>query len=110
MTTELGPPSDIILTVTDTLYWGMIEIGAGVLAACLPTLQFLIRNGTWEPIIRTTRGIPNSTASITRLLRTRPSNQSLSRNHTADIISPKKAEISNLATHCPRWGASTDDG
>ncbi|KAI1395722.1 hypothetical protein F4819DRAFT_477547 [Hypoxylon fuscum] len=42
--------SDSILSVTACMYWGMVECGVGVFAACLPTVQFLFKKRAWEPV------------------------------------------------------------
>ncbi|KAK3683008.1 plasma membrane protein Pth11-like protein [Podospora appendiculata] len=41
------PDDDGILTITEYLYWGMIECGVAILAACLPVFQVLFRNLSW---------------------------------------------------------------
>ncbi|MCJ1469122.1 hypothetical protein MMC07_007755 [Pseudocyphellaria aurata] len=38
------PPPDRDLTITELLFWSLIELGIGVLAACLPTLRLLFTN------------------------------------------------------------------
>lgn len=48
---------DGILVVTEYLYWGIVESGVGVFAACLPTLQFLLRNWSWKPLDRDAQGL-----------------------------------------------------
>ncbi|KAH8156209.1 hypothetical protein CIB48_g12038 [Xylaria polymorpha] len=52
-----GFTGDGLLVVTQYLYWGLVESGVAILAACLPTLQFLIRKHSWEPTIRATKNI-----------------------------------------------------
>ncbi|CAH0022616.1 unnamed protein product [Clonostachys rhizophaga] len=39
------------------LYWGMVECGVAVFAACLPTLQFLLRALSWETLTTSIRGM-----------------------------------------------------
>ncbi|VUC31041.1 unnamed protein product [Clonostachys rosea] len=39
------------------LYWGMVECGVAVFAACLPTLQFLLRALPWETLTTSIRGL-----------------------------------------------------
>lgn len=46
------------VVITEYLYWGMIESGIGILAACLPTLQFLFRGWSGKSTISTTRSQP----------------------------------------------------
>ncbi|KAI0107680.1 plasma membrane protein Pth11-like protein [Hypoxylon sp. NC0597] len=65
-----APGADDILVITLYLYWGMVECGVGVLAACIPTLTSLFRGLTWESVIATTRsflGSDSSRASFTNL-------------------------------------------
>ncbi|KAL7625751.1 hypothetical protein AAE478_004974 [Parahypoxylon ruwenzoriense] len=50
----------IVVGITGCMYWGMVECGVGVFAACLPTIQFLFRKQIWEPAIKKARGISNS--------------------------------------------------
>lgn len=45
------------VVVTEYLYWGIVESGVGVFAACLPTLQFLLRNWSWKPLDRDAQGL-----------------------------------------------------
>ncbi|KAI1387194.1 plasma membrane protein Pth11-like protein [Hypoxylon trugodes] len=42
--------------LTEYLYWGLIELGIGVCAACLPTLQFLVRKRSPKSIFRAAGG------------------------------------------------------
>ncbi|KAI1101770.1 plasma membrane protein Pth11-like protein [Jackrogersella minutella] len=46
---------DEILAITLYLYWGMVECGVGIIAACLPTLTFLFSGLTWESVVTTAR-------------------------------------------------------
>ncbi|KAI0417809.1 hypothetical protein F5X98DRAFT_133902 [Xylaria grammica] len=46
------PHVDQLLVVTQYFYWGVVESGVGIIAVCLPTLQFLIRDVSWEPTLR----------------------------------------------------------
>ncbi|KAI0835131.1 hypothetical protein F5Y06DRAFT_139406 [Hypoxylon sp. FL0890] len=48
---------DAILSVTGCMYWGMVECGVGVFAACLPTIQFLFRKFIWEPAAISTKSM-----------------------------------------------------
>ncbi|KAI1469817.1 uncharacterized protein F4812DRAFT_420462 [Daldinia caldariorum] len=52
--------NDSVLGTTACLYWGMIESGVGVLAACLPVINFLLKKRIWEPALRSTRSIFSS--------------------------------------------------
>ncbi|KAI0531671.1 hypothetical protein GGR58DRAFT_518338 [Xylaria digitata] len=52
-----SPDVDGLLVVTQYLYWGIVESGVGIIASCLPTLQFLVREHYWEPAIQATKKI-----------------------------------------------------
>ncbi|KAI2601838.1 hypothetical protein GGR54DRAFT_580533 [Hypoxylon sp. NC1633] len=54
---------DKILGVTACMYWGVVECGLGVLAACLPTIQFLFKKFVWEPAVNTTKSMFSSRSS-----------------------------------------------
>ncbi|KAM7213671.1 hypothetical protein V8F06_010929, partial [Rhypophila decipiens] len=55
MVQGLDPDADAIPVITEYLYWGMIECGTGIFAACLPVLQSLFRNRAWASKLRSTR-------------------------------------------------------
>ncbi|KAI1772959.1 hypothetical protein F4818DRAFT_129498 [Hypoxylon cercidicola] len=55
--------ADNILGVTACMYWGMVECGVGVFAACLPTIQFLFRRWVWEPAVSSTKSMFSSRSS-----------------------------------------------
>ncbi|KAI4862150.1 hypothetical protein F4820DRAFT_36600 [Hypoxylon rubiginosum] len=55
--------SDNILGVTACMYWGMVECGVGVFAACLPTIQVLFRRWIWEPAVSSTKSMFSSRSS-----------------------------------------------
>jgi len=44
-----APGSDEDLTITGTLYWLMVELGLGLIAACLPTISSLFKGFTTGP-------------------------------------------------------------
>ncbi|KAI1135650.1 hypothetical protein F5Y05DRAFT_167348 [Hypoxylon sp. FL0543] len=54
---DFGVNLDPILDVTGCMYWGMVECGVGVFAACLPTIQFLFRKFIWEPASISTKSM-----------------------------------------------------
>ncbi|KAI1119161.1 hypothetical protein F5Y14DRAFT_460476 [Nemania sp. NC0429] len=58
-----GFTGDGLLVVTQYLYWGVVESGVAIVAACLPTLQFLLRQHSWQPMIQATRNIFSSKGS-----------------------------------------------
>ncbi|KAI0002685.1 plasma membrane protein Pth11-like protein [Xylariaceae sp. FL0662B] len=49
--------SNEIRIITLYLYWGMVECGIGVLAACLPTLSSLLRGLSWSLIVAKTKSL-----------------------------------------------------
>ncbi|KAI3326761.1 hypothetical protein HD806DRAFT_417342 [Xylariaceae sp. AK1471] len=59
---------DGILVVTQYLYWGLVESGVAIVAACLPTLQCLIRLHSWAPTLRATKNIFSSKGSRSALV------------------------------------------
>ncbi|KAI1446878.1 hypothetical protein F5Y02DRAFT_416763 [Annulohypoxylon stygium] len=52
-----NPYEDQILVITEWLYWGMIECGIGVFAACLPTLRYLVHRLSVQTIVDSTRSL-----------------------------------------------------
>ncbi|KAI0378767.1 plasma membrane protein Pth11-like protein [Hypomontagnella monticulosa] len=44
ITNSFKSNADGLLSATQFLYWGLVESGVGITAACLPTLQFLFRS------------------------------------------------------------------
>ncbi|KAI1758263.1 plasma membrane protein Pth11-like protein [Xylaria castorea] len=76
---EVGfdPNADPILTITGEIYWGLVESTAAILAACLPTLQFMFRHSSWETIVTTSKQMWESASLHTRILRTRTSKRSM---------------------------------
>lgn len=56
-THEIGRIDIVIVSITTSVYWGMVEAGIGILVACLPTLQFMLRKSRWKAIV----GLPVST-------------------------------------------------
>ncbi|KAK4224045.1 hypothetical protein QBC38DRAFT_486304 [Podospora fimiseda] len=44
------PNLDEILVITEYLYWGMIECGVGICAACFPVFQVLFRDLPWNKV------------------------------------------------------------
>ncbi|KAI1209955.1 uncharacterized protein F4807DRAFT_425033 [Annulohypoxylon truncatum] len=58
-----NPYEDQILVITEYLYWGMIECGIGVFAACLPTLRYLIHRLSVRTVVDSTRSLFGSLPS-----------------------------------------------
>ncbi|KAI1391574.1 uncharacterized protein F4822DRAFT_190157 [Hypoxylon trugodes] len=59
----LNITDDNILGVSACLYWGMVECGVGVFAACLPTIQYLVRKFVFEPVVSSAKSIFSSRSS-----------------------------------------------
>ncbi|KAI2608197.1 uncharacterized protein GGS25DRAFT_521370 [Hypoxylon fragiforme] len=55
--------SDNILGTTACMYWGMVECGIGVFAACLPAIRFLFQKWVWEPAVNSTKSKFSSQSS-----------------------------------------------
>ncbi|KAI9660398.1 MAG: hypothetical protein M1821_009748 [Bathelium mastoideum] len=54
---SISPTVDPILIITQTLYWGILESGLGLVACCLPTLRFLFGRMAPENLISSIRSI-----------------------------------------------------
>ena len=54
---SISPTVDPILIITQTLYWGMLESGLGLVACCLPTLRFLFGKMAPDNLISSIRSI-----------------------------------------------------
>lgn len=79
------PPPDRDLTITKLLFWSLIELGLGVLAACLPTLRLLFTNISSSPSLLNTFLSPHTslhnkshTHSVEHLHHLRPKSYSSS--------------------------------
>ncbi|KAI1462014.1 hypothetical protein F4805DRAFT_191089 [Annulohypoxylon moriforme] len=59
-----NPYEDQILVITEYLYWGMIECGIGVFAACLPTLRYLVHRLSVRSVVDSTRSLFGSIPSV----------------------------------------------
>ncbi|KAK4463243.1 hypothetical protein QBC42DRAFT_296176 [Cladorrhinum samala] len=44
------PELDEVLVITEYLYWGMVECGIGIFAACFPIFQVLFRKLPWPSV------------------------------------------------------------
>lgn len=84
------PANQVAVQIATSLYWGMIESGIGVFAACLPTLQFFIRAKTWKGVINTLKSFSTVNLSVRRLLAARESRRGVYINDTADIAYSNK--------------------
>ena len=60
------------VTVSTILYWSMIEAGLAVIAACLPTLQFLIRKVSLDGMISSVRSALSLQSMRSQQIESRP--------------------------------------
>ncbi|KAI0556236.1 plasma membrane protein Pth11-like protein [Xylaria curta] len=86
------PNDDPIFVITNGLYWGVVECSVGILAADLPTLQFIVRIPAWESLMSTSKSLWNIIASKAQLLKSKVSQMSL-RRASADSQTPKDDSI-----------------
>ncbi|OTA69356.1 hypothetical protein K449DRAFT_418792 [Hypoxylon sp. EC38] len=96
-----NPYEDEILVITEYLYWGMIECGIGVFAACLPTLLFLIRGWSLKSVIGSTGSFLGSRPSRRQYINT-GSQQTIHVGQTFDIAYSKNQSTttkSSSGTH-----------
>ncbi|KAI1395162.1 plasma membrane protein Pth11-like protein [Hypoxylon fuscum] len=103
-----GPDADAILTTTDTLYWGLVEASAGILAACLPTLQFLFRGLSRERVTTTTRKLGISISSRTRILQSKVSKNTIRIDQEPDATFTPKDNASG-GSKVARWPPSIEE-
>ncbi|KAI1376200.1 hypothetical protein F4677DRAFT_419169 [Hypoxylon crocopeplum] len=87
-----NPYEDEILVITEYLYWGMIECGIGIFAACLPTLRYLCYSWSWKLVVDNTWSLFGSRRSRMRHVNT--SEQAIHVGHTVDVAYSKKRSIS----------------
>ncbi|KAK8135597.1 hypothetical protein PG984_003537 [Apiospora sp. TS-2023a] len=78
------PNTDAILLITSIQYWGIVESGVAVFAACLPTLGVLLKGWSWDPLANLARSLLSFSDSSRRRLRssrrTPPATDSLDRD------------------------------
>ncbi|MCJ1275037.1 hypothetical protein MMC21_002837 [Puttea exsequens] len=55
--------TDVNLTLTILLYWSMLESGLALIAACLPTLHYLVSRSFISPAVNSMRRLISSTRS-----------------------------------------------
>lgn len=98
----------ILVTTTDTLYWGLVEASAGILAACLPTLQFLFRGLSRERVTTTTRKLGISISSRTRILQSKVSKNTIRIDQEPDATFTPKDNASG-GSKVARWPPSIEE-
>ncbi|KAH8881937.1 plasma membrane protein Pth11-like protein [Thozetella sp. PMI_491] len=78
------PEEDEILIITEYLYWGMVECGVGIFAACLPVVQVLGRKFSWAPVLQSVRSIFASKSAPSQ--HSNGSTHPVQLQHTSDVI------------------------
>ncbi|KAI1275617.1 plasma membrane protein Pth11-like protein [Xylaria sp. FL0933] len=104
------PNDDPIFVITNGLYWGVVECSVGILAADLPTLQFVVRVPAWESLMSTSKNLWDITSSKAQLLKTKASHISLRRDPdrpSGDLRIPKNDSISIHSAS--RQGKATEE-
>ncbi|KAI5919787.1 hypothetical protein F4810DRAFT_714138 [Camillea tinctor] len=74
---SFDPHVDAILLITALQYWGLVESGVAVSAACLPTLWVLIKGWSWDPVAKAAKDLANFSNSSLRHLRSKPSKRDI---------------------------------
>ncbi|KAK8080940.1 hypothetical protein PG997_008758 [Apiospora hydei] len=78
------PNSDATLLITSVQYWGIVESGVAVFAACLPTLAVLVKGRSWDPVANIARSLVNFSNSSLRRLRTKTSRRNIPDTYSLD--------------------------
>ncbi|KAI6085049.1 hypothetical protein F4821DRAFT_241794 [Hypoxylon rubiginosum] len=95
-------PNNRFVSITTSLYWGMIETGVGILAACLPTLQFLLRKNRWRPLFGL-NSTDSADVSPSRPFHLKlPSNPVIHVDRTVDVAYESKCS-SPVITRAKTW-------
>ncbi|GAW17101.1 hypothetical protein ANO14919_065510 [Xylariales sp. No.14919] len=63
--------------ITSIQYWGLVESGVAVFAACLPTLWILIKGWSWGPVAVVARNLAEFSNSSLQRLRSKNSKPSI---------------------------------
>ncbi|KAK4169820.1 plasma membrane protein Pth11-like protein [Cladorrhinum sp. PSN259] len=79
------PELDEILVITESLYWGMVECGVAICAACFPVSQVLFRDLPWNKVFSR----PKSTSDNSDISVSQPSSDegkhSITVRHTVRV-------------------------
>ncbi|KAI6784069.1 plasma membrane protein Pth11-like protein [Emericellopsis cladophorae] len=86
------PTQDEILTITLYLYWGLVESGVAIVAACLPSLSFIFKASSVNNVVGKSRTIFSSSSSRKSLHTT---NSGAHYERTADM----KHSLHDLDSH-----------
>ncbi|KAI0403838.1 hypothetical protein F4802DRAFT_271826 [Xylaria palmicola] len=87
------PDTDAILLITSIQYWGLVESGVAVFAACLPTLWILIKGWSWGSVATVARNLADFSNSSLQRLRSTNSKPSIPITDSVD------REYINLAAY-----------
>ncbi|KAI0100100.1 hypothetical protein GGR51DRAFT_533813 [Nemania sp. FL0031] len=93
------PTADEILLVTLEIYWAMVEVGIGILVACLPSLAILFKGLSWERVTNTARSLLRSSPRGSRSSQTGGNSVSLSRMYDAEAGKVKNGWIRTNSSH-----------
>ncbi|KAJ8128577.1 hypothetical protein O1611_g5060 [Lasiodiplodia mahajangana] len=93
------PTADEILLVTLEIYWAMVEVGIGILVACLPSLAILFKDLSWERVTNTARSLLRSSPRGSRSSQTGGNSISLSRMYDAEAGKAKNGWIRTNSSH-----------
>ncbi|KAJ2985496.1 hypothetical protein NUW58_g5497 [Xylaria curta] len=93
------------VSITTSLYWGMVESGIGIFVACLPTIQFLLRKNRWKGGSGTTTTPSGGSAGIStsgRLRSTLSNRQAIQVDCTVDVAYSNK-DSNPILTRAGPW-------
>ncbi|KAI4865742.1 hypothetical protein F4820DRAFT_418966 [Hypoxylon rubiginosum] len=93
---DFDPGHDKILTITEQLYWGMVECSTGVLAACLPDLRYLLRGCSWKYVVGTFKRIFG--LSRPAVQPSGSSDQIIRVGHTVEVTYAKRSSTSTRSS------------
>ncbi|KAI1741276.1 hypothetical protein F4680DRAFT_72722 [Xylaria scruposa] len=71
------PDTDPVLLITSIEYWGLVESGVAIFAACLPTLWILIQGWSWRAVATVARNLADFGISSLQRLRSKNSKPSI---------------------------------
>jgi hypothetical protein len=95
------------VSITTSLYWGLVEAGVGVFVACLPTLQVVLRQNKWKAIVGLAVTTPSTSGSTdpqpSRLFKMKlGSNPAIQVDRTVDVTYGN-ADSNLMLTKTQNW-------
>ncbi|KAI0549716.1 hypothetical protein F4679DRAFT_595511 [Xylaria curta] len=93
------PTADEICLVTLEIYWAIVEVGIGILVACLPSLAILFKDLTWERITVSAISLLHSTPRGSRLRQEGENSISPSCEYDAEAGKAKHGWIRTSSSH-----------